>query len=77
MYCMNQLKIGRFISSCIKHKRLSQTQLANIFGGAFFFAKAKKNKTKSNADADYLINDEDLLSIEENKLEEDNDNNKV
>lgn len=56
--------------------------LSVLAGGAFFFAKTKKEKSnemKPDPDADYLIDDEedDLFDFSEDKLEEDNDENKV
>ena len=56
--------------------------LSVFAGGAFFFAKTKKEKSnemKPDPDADYLIDDEedDLFDFSEDKLEEDNDENKV
>lgn len=56
--------------------------LSVLAGGAFFFAKTKKEKSnemKPDPDADYLIDDEedDLFDFPEDKLEEDNDENKV
>ncbi|WP_303194236.1 DUF4366 domain-containing protein [Thomasclavelia spiroformis] len=56
--------------------------LSVLAGGAFFFAKTKKEKSnemKPDPDADYLIDDEedDLFDFPEDKLEEENDENKV
>ena len=56
--------------------------LSVLAGGAFFFAKTKKEKSnemKPDPDADYLIDDEedDLFYFPEDKLEEENDENKV